>query len=306
MVELLSQSNHQGRLKTYLETLLRNIVESAVSNFDLCQYATYTASLISPNQSQSSSRSRGQEASAMSRRLAGPIKAFYEYTSGCKQDLPAHLLQRIQATASELTAEQSNGFLVSFLSELMPVADTSFNEAQSCIRSLIALYIIRTVGHEPKKPTNWTRLEEMSTCSCACDRCSKMNTFLKDPEASYHALGNRDYHLQYQFHDFKYFDVEKKQTWNPVGVTKTNRWWEEQHPKWQSRAEKVLGAMKKLPQDRLKEYLRDEYDWVMDLRMVKIVDDAVVDDAIQSEKEGKGFSKTKSSVPQKRGRENSE
>ncbi|KAL8754030.1 MAG: hypothetical protein Q9199_004627 [Rusavskia elegans] len=266
VVELLSQSNHQGRSKTYLETLLRNIVESAVSNFDLCQNATYTTSLISPNQSQSSSRSRGQEASAMSRRLAGPIKAFYEYTSGCKQDLPAHLLQRIQATASELTAEQSNGFLVLFLWELMPVADTSFKEAQS-------------LGHEPKKPTNWTRLEEMSTCSCACDRCSKMNTFLKDPEASYHALGNRDYHLQYQFHDFKYFDVEKKQTWNPVGVTKTNRWWEEQYPKWQSRAEKVLGAIKKLPQGRLKEYLGDEYDWVMDLRMVKIVDDAVVDDA---------------------------
>ncbi|KAL8731000.1 MAG: hypothetical protein Q9166_003651 [cf. Caloplaca sp. 2 TL-2023] len=307
VVELLSQSNHQGLSKIYFETLLRNIVESAVSNFNLCQYATYTGSLISPNQSQSSSRSRGQEASAISSRLAGPIKAFYEYASACKRDLPAQLLQRIQATASELTAEQSNGFLISFLSELIPVSDTSFNEAQSCIRSLIALYIIRTVGHEPKKPTNWTRLEEMSTCSHAGDDdCSKMNTFLKDPEASYHALGDGNYYLQSHFHNFKYFDVEKKQTWNPVGVTKTNKWWEEQHPKWQSRAEKVLGAIKKLPQDTLTECLRDEYDWVMDLRMVKLVDDAVVDDAIQSDKEGKGCSETGSSVPQKRRQENSE
>ncbi|KAL8764944.1 MAG: hypothetical protein Q9209_007808 [Squamulea sp. 1 TL-2023] len=296
VVELLSQSNHQGLSKIYVETLLRNIVESAVSNFNLCQYATYTARL-----------SRGQKTSAISSRLAGPIKAFYEYSSTCKQDLPAQLLQRIQATASELTAEQSNGFLISFLSELIPVADTSFNEAQSCICSLVALYIIHTVGHEPKKPTNWTRLDEMCTCSHAYDDdCSKMNTFLKDPEASYRALGDVNYYLQSHFQNFKYFDVEKKQTWKIVGVTKTNKWWEEQHQKWQSRAEKVLGAIKELSQDRLKDCLRDEYDSVMDLRIVKIVDDTVVDGAIQSGKEGKKYLETMTSMPQKRRRENSE
>lgn len=308
MVELLSQSHHQVHSKIYLETLLRNILEPAISNFNLYEYATYTASLIPPNQIHSSSRSREQEASAISSKRAGPIKAFYEYASVCKQELPAQLLQRIQATASELTVEQSNSFLISFLSELIPAADTSFNEAQSCIRSLITLYIIHTVGHEPKKPTDWTRLEEMSTCSHTYDDdCSKMNTFLKNPEVSYHALGDRrNYYLESHFHNFKYFDIDKKQAWNPVGVTKTNKWWEEQHPKWQTRAEAVLEAIKKLPQDRLGECLGDEYDWVMDLKMVKIMDDAVIDDAVQSDKEGKGYSGLASSVPQKRGRENSE
>ncbi|KAL8991463.1 MAG: hypothetical protein Q9177_000135 [Variospora cf. flavescens] len=307
VVELLSQSGHQGRSKIYLETLLRNIVESAVSNFNLRQYATYTASLFPPNQTNSSSRSRGEDASTNSSRRAGPIRAFYDYSSAYKEGLPAQLLQRIQATASELAVEHSNGFLISFLSELITVADTGFNEAKSCIRSLITLHIIRTVGYEPKKPTNWTRLEEISTCSHSNDdECLKMNTFLKDPEASYHALGEETYYLRSHFHNFEYFDVEKKGSWNVVGVTKTNKWWEEEHPKWQARAEKVLKAVKKLPQDRLQECLGDEYDGVMDLKMVKIMDDADIDDALQSDREGKGYPELASSVPQKRRRENSE
>ncbi|KAL8861958.1 MAG: hypothetical protein Q9178_001828 [Gyalolechia marmorata] len=307
VIELLSHTNHQGRSKIYLETLLRNIIEPAISNFNLPTYATYAASIIPPSQPDPSNRSRGLEANVTSRRLAGPIKAFYEYASAYNQELPALLLQRIQATASELTVEQSNSFLISFISELIPVADACSIEAQSYLRSLITLYINRTVGHEPKKPTDWTRLEEMTSCSRRCDDCSKMNNFLKDPEVSYHALGDGYYHLDTHFHNFKYFDEDKRSgAWMPVGVTKTNKWWEEQHPKWQTRAEAVLDAIKKLPQDRLKEFLGSEYDGIMDLRMVRIVDDAVADDAMQSEEEGKGYPGLASSVPQKRARESSE
>ena len=78
------------------------------------------------------------------------------------------------------------------------------------------------------------------------------------------------------------------------------------HPQWQTRTEKVLKTIKQLPQDRLKECFGDEYDGVMDLKMVKIMDHAIIDDAVQSDKEGEGNSKLASSVPQKRGRENSE
>ena len=307
VIELLSHTNHQGRSKIYLETLLRNIIEPAISNFNLSAYATYAASIIPPSQPDSSNRSRGQEASVSSSKLAGPIKAFYECASACNQELPALLLQRIQATASELTVEQSNSFLISFLLELIPVANASSVEAQSRIGSLITLYIIRTVGHEPKKPTDWSRPEEMTTCSRGCDYCLKMNTFLRDPEVSYYALRESDYHLYHHFHQFQYFDEDKRSgAWMSVGVTKTNKWWEEQHPKWQARAEAVLDAIKKLPQDRLKEFLGSEYDGIMDLRMVRIVNDAVADDAMQSEQEGKEYSGLASSVPQKRGRGSSE
>ncbi|KAL8881817.1 MAG: hypothetical protein Q9192_007715 [Flavoplaca navasiana] len=304
VIELLSQANHQDRSKSYFDTLLRKIVDSAISNFNLCGYAKYIASLVPPNQSSySSGRSRETTASAYSNRLAGPIKAFYEYAGAHKQELPALLLQRIQATASELTVEQSNGFLISFLSELIPVADTSLTEAKFCMRSLITLYITRTVGYEPKKPSDWTRLEEINTASCHCNNCSSMNTFLKDPEESYYALGNGDYHLQYQFHDFKYFDIPKKEKWGtPLAVTKTNKWWEEKHPLWQTRAEVVLEAIKNLPQDRLKECLGDEYDAIMDLRIVKVVDDVVMNDVAQSDVEENPFPGLGSTVPQKRGR----
>lgn len=307
VIELLSQSNHQGRSKTYFETLLRNIVDSAISNFNLYHYATYIASFFPPNQPRPFSRSLRETVNASSSGLAGPIKAFYEYASAHKQELPALLLQKIQATASELKVEQSNGFLISFLSELIPVADTCLNEAKSSLRSLFTLYITRTVGYEPKKPSDWTRLEELVTCSPQCRNCSSMNTFLKDPKESYYALGNGDYHLHARYHNFQYFDITKKSQWgNPLGVTKTNKWWEKHHPQWQTRAEAVLEAIKKLPQERLKECLGDEYDGIMDLRIVKVAEDVVMNNVVQNDMEGKPFPELGSTVPQKRERENSE
>ncbi|KAL9634325.1 MAG: hypothetical protein Q9204_003043 [Flavoplaca sp. TL-2023a] len=301
VIELLSQSNHQDRSKSYFDTLLRKIIDSAISNFNLCGYAKYIASLVPPNQSSYPSKSKSHEttASASSSRLAGPIKAFYEYASAHKHELPALLLQSIQVTATDLTVEQSNGFLISFLSELIPVADTCLKEAKSCMRSLISLHITRTVGYEPKKPSDWTRLEETTTCHCQCDDCSSMNTFLKDPKESYYALGNGlHYHLKPQFHYFKYFDVGQEGQWGtPLGVTKTNKWWEEQHPQWQTRVEAMLHAIMKLPQDKLKECFGDEYDGIMDLRIVKVVDDAV-----QSDLEENPFPDLESTVPQKRRR----
>ncbi|KAL8879420.1 MAG: hypothetical protein Q9198_002961 [Flavoplaca austrocitrina] len=130
-----------------------------------------------------------------------------------------------------------------------------------------------------------------------------MNTFLKNPKESYYALGKEDYHLQSQFHDFKYFDIPKKGQWGtPLAVTKTNKWLEEQHPQWQTRAETVLEAIKKLPQNKLKECFGYEYDGILDLRIVKVVDDVVMNDVVQSDVEETAFPGLESTVPQKRGR----
>ncbi|KAL8838115.1 MAG: hypothetical protein Q9170_002256 [Blastenia crenularia] len=302
VVHLLSHSNHQDHSKTYLETLLRNTIEPAISNFNLRQYASYIPSLVPPKQdSYSRSRSREQGAIATPNELSGPIKAIYVYASACSHGLPTQLLQKIQAQASELTVEQSKGFLISFLSELIPVVDVSSSEVQSCIRSLTSVYIIRTVGQEPKKPSDWARLEEVSSCPRGCDDCSNMNTFLKDPEAKDYPLDNGNaYHLRPYFHGFDYFDV-KEVGWNPVAVTKTSKWWEEQHPKWEARAAEVLGAVKQLPQDRLKNCLGREYDDFMALKMVKISEEAV-----ESGEGGKQEQELGSTVPQKRGRESSQ
>ena len=288
VVEFFSRPDSQGRSKIYLDSLLYSIVESAISNFDLCQYAMYIELSKIP----------GVE--SLSRRYGGPFKAFYEYACAWRQDSSIQLLRRIKDQASELTAEQSNVFLISFLYELIPIVDVSSVEVQECIRSLISVYILRRVGHEPKKPTDWTRLEEMKNCwrKEACKDCQKMNAFLKDPELKYLALeGMETYHLESGFEYFKYFDIEKR-GWTTIAVTKTLKWWEEDHLKWQTRASSALEALRKLPQDRLKDCLGHEYDDFMDLRMVKVVDDPP-----DSNEKGNHSSEPGSSVPQKRARQ---
>ncbi|KAL8686814.1 MAG: hypothetical protein Q9218_006846 [Villophora microphyllina] len=284
VLELFSHLNHQGRSKSYLDALLRKIIGPAISNYNLRLYATYNTSRIPAGQNHSSGGSREQ------RKLAGPIKAFYEYTNAHNRNLPPLLLQNIE----------SNGFLFSLLSELIPAGNVSSLDVQRCIRSLISRCIIQTVGHEPKKTRDWTRLGETVTCPRDCVECSKMNTFLKDPRVSYHVLDTHSYHFEGQFHNVAYFDVEKVGWNSPTGVTETLKWWEEQHSKWKARVDSVMGAIRKRPQDRLKECLGHDYDDIMNLRMIKVVDDAV-----ESNKEEKEYTGLGSGVPQKRVRENS-
>lgn len=83
----------------------------------------------------------------------------------------------------------------------------------------------------------------------------------------------------------------------------TKKWWEEQHLEWQTCTEKVLETIKQLPQDRLKNGLGKEYDGVMNLKMVMIMNDADIADAVRSDKECKGYSELAPSVSQKRTRE---
>ncbi|KAL9123997.1 MAG: hypothetical protein Q9217_006630, partial [Psora testacea] len=292
MIELFLHLQYQDCSKIYLENLLQLITESTISNFDLPRFATYikTRAFKSPLWN---SRAQGEKETQSIR--AGPIKAFYERVSTHERGTPSRLLGKIQTQASALTAEQSKVFLVSLLEELLPVVDVFSVEVQECIQSLITIYVTQTVGKEPRKPSDWARPEEMEP-NC-CDDCSKMNAFLAHPELQHYNLSCKEvWHLRSQYHCFGYFKVDEVD-WKPVAVTKTLKWWEEQHQKWESRASIALEALRKLPQAKLKDCLTHRYDEIMDLRIVK-----VIDDFSKSTSQGNHRYETRSTVPQKRPR----
>ncbi|KAL8943294.1 MAG: hypothetical protein Q9211_001041 [Gyalolechia sp. 1 TL-2023] len=295
LVELSLLFQYQSRSKIYLETLLHRIAEVAICNFDLRHYALYISSRPSLAAKPMSTESRGEAQNVVQ---GGPIKAFYEYISTFRSGARAQLLQRIQTQASSLTIQQSQAFLPSFLTEILTAVDGLSSEAQECIQSLIEVYITQVVGHEPRKPTDWARPEEVK-CNCSCKNCSKMETFLRDPELQHYTLPKDPYHLQYRYDWFKYFKVDEAER-TPIAVTKTMKRWEEQHREWESRASTTLKVLQKLPQAELKDCLGCRYDGVMNLRMVKIIDDAP-----ENNSEGKQNDEVRSTVPRKRQRDDS-
>ncbi|KAL9005009.1 MAG: hypothetical protein Q9188_002190 [Gyalolechia gomerana] len=297
MVELSFLLQHQGRSKIYLETLLQNIVESAICNFDLPRYAMYVKSRSSLAVSTPSGENRGHAENVIRSKPGGPITAFYEYISTFESGLPSQLLRKIQSQASGLTILQSNEFLPSFLKEILTVVDVSCTEAQECIQSLVEIHITRAVGQEPRKPSNWARPEETEPkCYRQCDGCSKMEAFLMDPKLQHYTLSSNDlYHLENQHYGFKYFKVERDRKDDTIAVTKTTKWWEEQHQNWETRSSGALKTLQKLPQAELKSCLGHRYDEIMDLRMVKIIDEAH-----ESNGEGEQYCEVGSTVPQKR------
>ena len=100
-----------------------------------------------------------------------------------------------------------------------------------------------------------------------------MNTFLRDPKLQRHTLSFRGtQHLKKEYHSFQYFEVDEVDH-KPVAVTKTLKWWEEQHWKWENRASNAFDALQKLPQAELKQCLTHRYDEVLDLCAVKVIDD---------------------------------
>ena len=297
MVELFLYLQQQDCSEIYLESLLQRFIESAISNFDLPRYASYMKTRSSRAFKGSLRNSRGQGEKETQSNPGGPIKAFYEYVSAHEQETPSRLLQKIQTQASGLTVEQSKEFLMSFLEEIITVVDVSSVGVQRCIQSLVTSYITRMVGKEPKKPSDWARPEETEpNCYQKCVDCSKMNTFLRDPELQHHILScKQTWHLKTKYHLFKYFEVDEVDH-NPVAVAKTLKWWEEQHRKWESRASDALEALRKLPQAELKQCLTHRYDEIMNLRAVKVIDDS-------DESNNQGHYETRSTVPQKRPRD---
>lgn len=294
IIELLFYFQGYGSSQKFLESLLQRILEPAVSNFDLQQYAAYVEARYSQGLNNTETRNV----------RAGPIKAFYERVRAYNQDAVSRLLEKIQIQASNITKEQLKNFLMPFIGEIIPTMDVSTFEAQGFFQSLVITYITRTVGKEPKKPSDWTRSEEIGPqCHTDCGCGAKMIDFLMDPKAKTHEISCKKciWKLKGSFHWFEYFEVEEVD-YEPATVTKTEKWWEKHHKEWESRASIALRAIRELPQAELKKCLSDGYDEIMDLRMVKDDDGSAGPESTSKEQHRNQIG---SIVPQKRLRSSS-
>ena len=300
MVELLIHLQSPGSSQNFFESLLQRILESAISNFDLQQYAAYVESRSSQSVNSSMRKDHGKGEKGTRSSCAGPIKAFYERVCAQDQGTPSRLLGKIQPQASKLTKAQLKNFLMPLLEELINVVDVSSSEAQECFQSFLTIFITQTVGKEPKKPSDWARPEEVvSKFYMKCNCCAKMNEFLMDPKARTHRIScKKIWYLRCNYHGFEYFDVESVDS-TPVAVAKTLKWWEQQHQKWESYASIALEALRKLPQAKLKECLAHQYNEIMDLRMVKVDDGST---RPESTSKVRHLYQTRTTVPQTRPR----
>lgn len=298
MIEILIHLQSPGNSQHFLERLLQRILEPAISNFDLEGYATYVGSRFSHDGYSNTWKGYGKLEKGQSTR-AGPIKAFYERAYAHDWGTASRFLEKLRLQAPELTTKQLHDFLMPLLEDLITVVDVSSSEVQELFQSLLTLYITKKVGKELKKPSDWARPQEVvSKPFLECDCHAKMNEFLLDPNAQTHKIScEHASMLKQHYHWFRYFKVESV-NYTPVSVTKSLKWWENQHEDWERRSSTALTALRKFPQDELKKCLAHRYDEIMDLRMMKVDDDST--GGAESTSEVQHSNQTQSTVPQKR------
>ena len=274
MAELLAHLQRSGSSRISLESLLQRILEPVISNFNLQQYAAYveSASFQALYSSVQSDCGEGQRRPGDTR--AGPIKALYERASAHDQGTPRRLLATFPPQASKFTNAQLQNFLMPALEELIPIMDASAPDIQECLQSLLTTFIIRTVGKEPARPSDWARPEGViskPTYDMRCDHRIRMNEFLMDPTAQTHKISSDEvtWSLRYRYDHLEYSEVDHAEG-KLVTVTKTLKHFEKQHQKWDQAASVALEALRKLPQAALQPMLAAQYQEIMDLRMVKV------------------------------------
>ena len=285
IIELLIVSPDSDGLQTFFEDLLRHILTPTVSNFDLLQYTAYIKA----------HSTRG-----------GPIKEFYKRSCAQSNTTSSELLAKIQTQAPSLTHKQTEEFLLPLIGDIMDVMDLSSCNAHGFFYSLFTIYITQTMQQEPQRPRDQARLEEAAP-ECFrkdCEVCPRIIEFLKNSETETMKFPCDDpWHLRHTSY-VKYLEVQPHKSGDgkeEVTLTKTIRWWEEKHRKWEERCSTTLEALRKLPQAKIKECLSDRYDDIMDLRAVKLHSNSHAT-GLKRSSQSQNHNRAGSPVPRKRPR----
>lgn len=297
MVLLINQLEAHDRSQKYFYNLLQRIMERIVSDLDLPQYFEHFDAFDHMWANDRPIKTRDPSL------WIRPLKKFYDFFCVHSQSDGARFLDRIQTQASRLKDGDIKDFLVPLLEEMIPIIDASSSHARDFVKSLLTVYITRTVGKEPKRPIDWARPEEAKEpCWGKHDTCHKIDEFLKDAESKAHELSDDDddqWHLRHRYHSLQYFEVEYVNH-KIVTLTKTLKWYEEHQRKWEDRASLARKTLQKLPQEELRQFLEDHFDEIMEFRMVKLDNGSDLDSGDTSQGDDRHLYETISSVPQKR------
>lgn len=237
--------------RLFLDRLLPIIFEPAISTFDLVQYRLYAKKKDTSD--------------------TGLFQVFYNYASTDDGGTSSRFLQKIQEQVSKFGTQEMKEFGLPSLLEMSTVVDTSSSHAQEFFQSCLAAYVRKTIGMEPEKPKDWARPEEVYKYYYGSEDIQDIvNEFLKDPTAQTYVLEKEiTPRVLYKIeHTWNYLDLDKTKK-SSITLTKTLRKWEKKHKEWEEKATDELSHIRKIPQDKLKELLADQYDGIVNLGLLK-------------------------------------
>ncbi|MCJ1391367.1 hypothetical protein MMC18_004230 [Xylographa bjoerkii] len=275
-VEILSFSQCSSSDKDLVAHLLPFVLDAAATQFDLQKYSSAAKSSCRNDYPYSSWPGCYKEAEK-GRRDASIVVALHQQILQSDQKKASELLGQIQSQTESLPHNELDRFIIPLLEQMIYTVDQCPHDAHRFYKSTMTTYIKRVVQKEPEKPSDWARPNEKAHCyASTCPDCQSLQEFLMDPEEESRSfvLSKDPWHLtSYVPRHFKQ-STDKLQTPPVLIVTKTLQEWEESHSEWLIRASNLRKTFEQLPSEKLKQCLAEQYDVIMDLRVVKLQDDS--------------------------------
>lgn len=217
------------------------------------------------------------------------VMLYRELAASKRQKQAPKLLDKIHVQVIEVPIEELDRLVIPLLRQFLEVLDATSVEHQDLCLRVLQVYSLRMVQMEPVKPQDWYRGDEWKV-NCnrkSCAQCDFMVAFLQDPDRqsatysspkqnlmmphkSWLSPGDGMPHQRWSLPNELDFSFTPTDDTDVLNVTKTLRGWDMQHKEWTRRAETAQKGLQKLPKDLLKQFLRDHYDAIMNLNIVKL------------------------------------
>ncbi|KAI9771775.1 MAG: hypothetical protein M1835_006386 [Candelina submexicana] len=212
------------------------------------------------------------------------------------EDEVDQILTKLQTEISNVDTFALSTFVIPFLEEFLAILEDqqiplSTPPYQSFIKHALNTYITRYVDLEPARPKDGTR-KELEGKGCGCKDCKSLNEFLVDPakkSTTFSMAEKRRKHIELRIGPIPHLKVETIRTTKPYSLKLekcTEADWEEDHDRWEKRSNDVKGQMKELGLEKLREVLGEQYDELVEQRVVRLGDSA-------SERQGKSLRSNK-------------
>lgn len=311
-VEMLSFSESSAMNKDLVASLWPCFLDAVVSQFELQEYCL-ESKVSSPDDYPYSSWKYCLSQDEKRRRNASNVVRLVQQLLQTDEEKASKLLRQISLQSETLSYEELDLLVIPLLEQMLGIVKQGSLDDRQFYRSMITTYIIRVVRQEPKKPSDWARLDEKIRCyekNDECPHCRLLEEFFQNPdeESRKFVMTDDSKHMQYSMPWQTEKSIDESQTPPVLIVTKTLQRWENDHEYWLRQANRAQETLKRLPQDDLKRCLgQEEYDALMDLRPVKVSKETICNtDAITpQENTTTGNDPNKVTVPQKRPRSDS-
>ena len=310
-VEMLSFSECSTVKKDLVASFWPCFLDAAVSLFELQEYCLASKARYSDDYPYSSWKDCWSE-DEKRRRNASNVVRLHQQLLLTDEEKASKLLLQISLQSQTINKEELDLLVIPILEQINGIVNQCPLDSRQFYRSMILTYMIRIVQQEPKKPSDWARLDEKIRCWAnkkGCPDCRSLEEFFhnSNEESCRFVMTDDSKHLEYSVPWQTKKSIDKSQTPPVLIVTKTLQRWESDHENWQRRAKRAQETFKRLPQDDLKRCLgQEEYDALMDLRLLKIPKETISTATITpQETTTAGNDPETVTVPQKRPRSDS-